>query len=309
MPGPAPLRVLELFSGLGGWSWALAGQGTVAAAYDISPAANAVYQLNFGRAPLVRELARVPAAALQAHRADTWLLSPPCQPFCRMGNRQGLEDPRSRAFLHLMDVLRAAPPEQLALENVQGFLGSEAHALLASRLEEAGLHRLEYQLCPTRFGIPNQRPRVFILASRRPLAALPVPDLAPGPLAPFLDPEPEGGGELAGLYVHPALLERHGPGLDLVTAESRRSACFIGGYGQRFVGSGSFLKTARGIRRFSPAEIARLMGLPAAFRFPPELGLEQRYRLLGNGLSQPVARWVVGQLAPAGLATTGSIPS
>jgi len=26
------------------------------------------------------------------------------------------------------------------------------------------------------------------------------------------------------------------------------------------------------------------------------MGLEQRYRLLGNGLSQPVARWVLEQL-------------
>ena len=63
------------------------------------------------------------------------------------------------------------------------------------------------------------------------------------------------------------------------------------------MGSGSFLRTARGIRRFSPAEVARLLGLPARFQFPAGLGLEQRYRLLGNGLSQPVARWVVQQLA------------
>ena len=293
MTAPAPLRVLELFSGLGGWCYALGARGAVAAAYDIGPAANAAYRFNHGRTPLARELARVPAAALQAHGADTWLLSPPCQPFCRMGKRQGLEDPRSRAFLHLMEVLRSAPPEHLALENVEGFLGSPAHELLAARLEEAGLRRLEFRLCPTRFGLPNQRPRVFIVASRKPLAALPVPDLAPMPLAAFLEPE---GAALAGLYLAPALLDRHGPGLDLVTAESRRSACFIGGYGQRFVGSGSFLQTARGIRRFAPVEIARLMGLPAGFGFPPEVGLEQRYRLLGNGLSQPVARWVLGHL-------------
>jgi site-specific DNA-cytosine methylase len=54
-----PPRVLELFSGLGGWSYALGGRGTVVAAYDVSPVANAAYQLNHGRAPLARELARV----------------------------------------------------------------------------------------------------------------------------------------------------------------------------------------------------------------------------------------------------------
>jgi DNA (cytosine-5)-methyltransferase 1/tRNA (cytosine38-C5)-methyltransferase len=280
---------LELFSGVGGWSYALGARGTVLAAFDISPAANATYLLNHGRAPRAREIARIKPAEFQALGADTWLLSPPCQPFCRMGMGHGLADPRSRAFLHLLDMLREAPPERLALENVAGFLGSQAHELLCARLEELGLHHLSYQLCPSSFGIPNLRPRVFILAARRPLAARPVPAVAPVALAGFLDPE-----EDPALYLEPGL--RHGPGLDLATAESRRSACFIGGYGQRFVGSGSFLRTARGIRRFSPAEIARIMGLPDAFRFPPETSLEQRYRLLGNGLSLPVARWALDQL-------------
>jgi len=42
--------------------------------------------------------------------------------------------------------------------------------------------------------------------------------------------------------------------------------------------------------------VARLLGLPQGFRFPPDLGLEQRYRLLGNSLSIPVARWVLEQV-------------
>ena len=293
-----PLRVLELFSGLGGWSYALGARGQVAAAYDISPAANEAYRFNHGREPLAREIARVPAAALRAHGADTWLLSPPCQPFCRMGNRQGLDDPRSQAFLHLMDVLRETPPEHLVLENVQGFLGSQAHELLVRRLEEAGLHRVEYQLCPTRFGIPNQRPRVFVLASRRPLAPRPAPEAEPAALSEYLDPEDPGDGTdpLAPFYLAPEVLERHVHGLDLVGASDRRSTCFIGGYGQRFVSSGSFLRTSRGVRRFTPGEIARFMGLPGTFRFPETISLEKRYKLLGNGLNLVVARWVLEQI-------------
>ena len=221
-----------------------------------------------------------------------------------MGRHQGLQDKRSLAFLHLMEVLRVAPPEQLVLENVQGFLGSDAHQLLAQRLEEGGFQRLELQLCPSTFGLPNLRPRVFILAARRPLVAGPVPALAPKPVGAFLDAV-----ENPALYLTDAELQRHGPGLDLATAESLRTACFIGGYGQRFVGSGSFLETPKGIRSFSQEEVARLLGLPGSFRFPEAVGLEQRYRLLGNGLSHPVARWVVAQLAsgrPAGDVLCGS---
>jgi DNA (cytosine-5)-methyltransferase 1/tRNA (cytosine38-C5)-methyltransferase len=133
---------------------------------------------------------------------------------------------------------------------------------------------------------------VFIVASRKPLRALPRPDLSPRPLADFLDAV-----EDEQLYLQGEAHTRHHQGLDLVTAGDRRSACFIGGYGRRFVGSGSFLKTARGVRRFSPTEVARLLGLPEGFRFPASLSLEARYRLLGNGLSIPVATWAMDHLA------------
>ena len=39
------MRVLELFSGLGGWRLALGDRGAVQAAYDVSEAANATYAL------------------------------------------------------------------------------------------------------------------------------------------------------------------------------------------------------------------------------------------------------------------------
>jgi len=286
------LRILELFSGLGGWRYALQGLGEVVAAYDISPTANATYALNHGHRPFARELASLPAEAIGVHRADLWALSPPCQPFCRMGNRHGLEDRRSKAFLNLMAILPLAPPEHLVLENVPGFLGSDAHDLLRSTLERLGFACIALELCPTQFGIPNQRPRMYVLASRRPLAPADSPLVMPGSIAPYLD-EPED----PSLYLDPETLAKHKPGLDLVTKEDHRTACFIGGYGQRFVGSGSFLRTERGIRRFSITEIARFMGLPPTFHFPEAISLEQRYKLLGNGLSLPVARWVVRQLS------------
>ncbi|NWJ40100.1 MAG: DNA cytosine methyltransferase [Geothrix sp.] len=285
------MRALELFSGLGGWRCALGDQGGILAAYDVSEAANATYALNHGDAPKARELATVPLAEVADHRADTWLMSPPCQPFCRMGNHRGLEDRRSGAFLHLMEIYRQAPPERLVLENVEGFLGSDAHALLSERIHSHGMHQLDLLACPSRFGLPNQRPRAFIVASRKPLKALPQPQLQPRPIAEFLDAV-----EDEGLYLRASTDTRHHQGLDLVEASDLRSACFIGGYGRRFVGSGSFLKTERGVRRFSPSEVARLLGLPEGFRFPEALSLEAHYRLLGNSLSIPVAAWALDHL-------------
>ena len=187
--------------------------------------------------------------------------------------------------------MEIVPPERLVLENVVGFLGSDAHALLSERLRGHGMQQLDLQACPSRFGLPNQRPRVFIVASRRPLKNLCQPTLAPRPLANYLDAV-----EVEALYLRTEAEFRHRQGLDLVMSVDHRSACFIGGYGRRFVGSGSFLKTDRGVRRFSPSEVARMHGLPEEFRFPEDLSLESRYRLLGNSLSIPVASWALDHL-------------
>lgn len=286
------MRVLELFSGLGGWRAALGGRGEVVAAYDVSEAANAAYALTHGHRPIARELATVKAAELAAHGAEAWVMSPPCQPFCRMGNHQGLADRRSRAFRHLMDLLAEAPPEHLVLENVGGFLGSDAHALLVARLRAAGLAHLDLEACPSRFGLPNQRPRAYVVASRRPLRRPAPPERSAPPLADFLDAD-----DPLDRHLPEAVLARHRHGMDFVEPGDRRSTCFIGGYGQRFVGSGSFLRTERGVRRFSPAEVARLLGWAPPPVFPEGLSLETRYRLLGQGLSLPVAAWVLDHLA------------
>ena len=95
------MKVLEFFSGLGGWRCALRDRGSIVAAYDVSEAANATYALNHGYEPRARELATLPPKELAGLGADTWFLSSHLgEPFCRMGNHQGLADLRSRAFRH-----------------------------------------------------------------------------------------------------------------------------------------------------------------------------------------------------------------
>jgi len=302
------IKAIEFFSGVGGWRRVIEGpggpSGRVVAAYDVSEAANAVYAHNFGASPtpMARELATVPASEIVGHGADAWLMSPPCQPFCRRGRGRGLGDPRSAALLHLLDVLPEARPSLLLLENVEGFLESKAYPLLCERLSRIGLGWRTFRLCPTRFGIPNRRPRVFVVAGAgaaegdgpHPPGARtdgPHPPAEPRPISDYLDPV-----EDEGLYVSAEALARHGPGMDIVGLDSRRSACFIGGYGKAYVGGGSFLETPKGVRRFSPGEIARLMGHPPGFGFPPLVPLKTRYRLLGNGLCVPAAEWAVGRL-------------
>lgn len=315
-----PLRVLELYCGIGGCAAALDGSGAaeVVAALDINHLALAAYRRNFHHPATARTLESLAAAELAAWEADLWWLSPPCQPFTRRGLGRDLDDPRTASLLALADRATEVRPAYLALENVPGFAASRTHARLRAALDGAGYEVRERLLCPTELGVPNRRRRFHLLASRRGFATAgrgappPTPTgsftgleasraIPPRrPLADFLDPEPA-----AKLAVDPGLLERYAGALDLVDpADSAAvAACFTAAYGRSPVHSGSYLVLARDaggrpvrLRRFSPAEILRLLGFPAAYSLPPELSVESSWRLVGNSISVDVVRAVLAQI-------------
>ena len=117
------IRVVEFFSGIGGWCYALnkAQINTeIVAAYDINPIANKVYQMNHNLKPSYKSIEKLSAKELQAHNAHVWVMSPPCQPHTRnnTSDKRDIQDPRSNAFLHLLEVLvvMPKPPTFIALE-------------------------------------------------------------------------------------------------------------------------------------------------------------------------------------------------
>ncbi|KAL9179185.1 hypothetical protein ACHAXT_008475 [Thalassiosira profunda] len=138
---------------------------------------------------------RLSLSELQAYDADVWCMSPPCQPHTRQhGNQQReKDDPRSKSFLHLCDVLGAMEDEKLPalllLENVVGFEQSgvgceddgEGGETAASTDEDddigsfqtwrRALFRRNYKVAhfhldPIHVGLPNVRPRHYTVAFR-----------------------------------------------------------------------------------------------------------------------------------------------
>jgi site-specific DNA-cytosine methylase len=92
-------------------------------------------------------------------------MSPPCQPYTRQ-HPATENDPRSNALLHLIKSITKLknPPRYLALENVIGFEESPACRTLLDTLEGMGYNFRQFALSPTQFGIPNERPRYYLLA-------------------------------------------------------------------------------------------------------------------------------------------------
>lgn len=135
-------------------------------AVDINTVANAVYAWNHPETTLKnRNIQRLSAKEINKMNVDTILMSPPCQPFTRVGNRKDMDDARSNALVALCELLPSLSTVQFILmENVKGFETSEMHDHYIESLESAGFDYQEFILSPYELGIPNVRQRYFCLA-------------------------------------------------------------------------------------------------------------------------------------------------
>ncbi|XP_074690815.1 tRNA (cytosine(38)-C(5))-methyltransferase isoform X8 [Strix aluco] len=173
----APLRVLELYSGIGGMHQALKESCTYAeviAAVDVNTLANEVYKHNFPSTLLwAKTIEGITLKEFDRLSFDMILMSPPCQPFTRIGLQGDVSDPRTKSFLYILDILPRLQklPKYLLLENVKGFESSSARNELLQTLETCGFKYQEFLLSPTcacgfclQLGIPNSRLRYFLIA-------------------------------------------------------------------------------------------------------------------------------------------------
>jgi tRNA (cytosine38-C5)-methyltransferase len=319
------LSALEFYSGIGGLRAGLLcatqqNAARVMQAYDINTAANTVYEHVYkGDSVLCKSIEHVEGAQLQA--ADLWLMSPPCQPFTRIGNQQDLQDTRSVSFLHLMSTLEAmaAPPRYLFLENVRGFELSDGHARLTDVLVRKGYTVQQFMLSPTQIGIPNTRLRYYCLArldspaagELQPLqcefpgakactepqtVARYIEQLSAQDLQQYLVEEKV----LAAAQLHP---------LDVCTAASTETITFTKGYGKQIGRSGPLLLLAgsegssistdyiprfqritsgQRLRYFTPTEMLKIAGFPDYYSFPASTSRAAAYRLIGNSVNVAV---------------------
>ncbi|KAJ2736578.1 hypothetical protein IW152_000753 [Coemansia sp. BCRC 34962] len=174
-----PIVCLEFFSGIGGLHYGLqqsGAPGKVAMAFDTNEIANTVYEHNFGYRPSNKSIDYLEPHDIDRHKANCWLLSPPCQPYTRGGKYLDDQDNRARGLIHLLKLLPRVKytPDYVLLENVMNFENSRSRSLLVSTLGHLGFVVREFLISPTQIGIPNSRLRYFLVARRqwpRPLSS------------------------------------------------------------------------------------------------------------------------------------------
>lgn len=95
------------------------------------------------------------------------LMSPPCQPFTRVGNKKDIDDARTNALIHICNILdKLETIEYILMENVKGFETSQARDLYIDALRRAKFEFQEFILSPTEIGVPNTRYRYYCLARK-----------------------------------------------------------------------------------------------------------------------------------------------
>lgn len=132
----APLTFVEFYAGVGGWSMALSRalqrcapkrRLERVAALDHSDLCLKVLEHNCPSQERPVSVERLSLKQVEEWSATIWAMSPPCQPHTRQheNQQQDLNDPRSRSFLHLCNLIEQMKdsklPRLLFIENVVGF--------------------------------------------------------------------------------------------------------------------------------------------------------------------------------------------
>lgn len=200
------MKVLSLFSGVGGFDLGLeaAGMETVALC-EWDRHAQSVLRRHWPNTPLYGDVSELTGAQLIADgvRPDVVAFGSPCQDLSVAGKRAGLEGERSglfheatRIIRELRDLTDGTLPRWVIWENVVGALnsngGADFRAVLDSMVD-LGAHFVEWAVLDAQnYGVPQRRRRVFLVAcldprtsARCPDPLLPVGQGSPRDLAPL----------------------------------------------------------------------------------------------------------------------------
>ena len=143
-------------------------EGDVVASIDINTVANEVYKHNFQKTlNLNKNIQSLCIEEIRKFNIDTILMSPPCQPFTRVGLKKDAKDNRSISLFYVLELIpQIETLNYILVENVKGFESSQARKKLVKCLETTFNYK-EFLLSPCQFGVPNSRNRYYLLAKRK----------------------------------------------------------------------------------------------------------------------------------------------
>jgi DNA (cytosine-5)-methyltransferase 1 len=165
----ANFKYIELFAGIGGFRSAMSALGGECVfASEIDKYAMQAYKALYNGAPeLHGDITKIDANDIPDH--DVLVGGFPCQAFSVAGQRKGFEDTRGTLFFEIARIAAEKQPKLMLLENVKGLLshdGGNTFETMCAALNDVG-YAIDFRVLNSKyFGVPQNRERIFIVASR-----------------------------------------------------------------------------------------------------------------------------------------------
>jgi DNA (cytosine-5)-methyltransferase 1 len=283
--------VAGLFAGIGGFEKGLAAAGHhTELLCEIDPLAEAVLEARF---PGVRIHGDIRTLDSLPRRVDLVVGGFPCQDLSQAGRTAGIRGARSGLVGEIFRLLSLRRVKHVLLENVPFMLqlsGGHAMEVIVRSFEELGYH-WAYRVVDARcFGLPQRRQRVFFLATLEgdPRDALFADE------ARELDTSEDGEPIAFGFYWTEGT---KGLGWAANAVPTLKGGSTVGVPSPPAVWLPSGEIVTIGLR-----DAERLQGFPADWTLPAESAgrRNMRWKLVGNAVSVPVARWLGRRLARPG---------
>lgn len=321
-PTPAPRgplagkTFLDLFAGIGGFHQGLAALGAKCiGACEIDAAARDTYRANFGaHIPMHDDVRTIDPSALPP--IDILAGGFPCQSFSSAGKRKGFEDKdKGPLFSEVVRIAAVTQPALILLENVKGLMtleGGDVARQVADALAAIGYAVSMQVLDASKFSVPQQRERVFIVAQRLDLFrakgkpfAFPVASDPSKVVADILESGITAGRCAASMTSLAATADSSRPivvgrigNKDMqgyrVMSPTGKGVTLCANSGGPGAKTGLYLVDDKP-RKLTPRECARMQGFPDSF--VPHVSPSQARKQFGNSVAVPVVAAVAGAAA------------
>ena len=161
------MKIIDLFSGIGGFSLGFQRAGyhfTEHYFSEIDKHAIANYKNNFPNAKYIGDITTLHGGDFTG--IDIITFGSPCQDFSMAGKRAGLAGAKSSLIEYAIALIADIRPSIFIWENVKGAFSSNAGAdfwAIIQACANIGDYRLEWHLLTTRWILPHNRVRIYLL--------------------------------------------------------------------------------------------------------------------------------------------------